>query len=148
MSDLEKLYQKVILDHNKNPRNFYKPENSNRTAEGYNPVCGDKIAVYVRWENEKIVAVGFQGSGCAISRASASMMTDCVQGKNRIEVDTIHANLQKMLKESNGDGFDQPGELKALSGVRQFPVRIKCAVLPWETLIAALNENSNSVSTE
>jgi nitrogen fixation protein NifU and related proteins len=148
MSELEKLYQKVILDHNKNPRNFHKPENSNRIAEGYNPVCGDKIAVYVQWENEKIRDIGFQGSGCAISRASASMMTDCVQGKNRIEVDTIYANLQKLLKDSTGEELDQPGELKALSGVRQFPVRIKCAMLPWETLFAALNEKPDPISTE
>jgi len=148
MSELEKLYQEVILNHNKNPRNFKKPENSNRMAEGYNPVCGDKISIFVRWEKERIEAIGFQGSGCAISRASASMMTDCVQGKNRIEVDAIYSNFQKMLRDSKGDELDQPGELNALAGVRQFPVRIKCAVLPWETLNAALNEKPDPVSTE
>jgi len=147
MSELNQLYQRVILDHNKNPRNFYKPDGSNRKAEGYNPVCGDQITIHARLDGGMVREIGFQGSGCAISRASASLMTEAVKGKNRSETQTIFESLQRML---SGAGFesDEPGGLNALSGVRRFPVRIKCALLPWQTLIAALNEEAESVSTE
>ncbi len=147
MSELNQLYQRVILDHNKNPRNFYKPDGSNRKAEGYNPVCGDQITIHARLEEGMVREIGFQGSGCAISRASASLMTEAVEGKSRSETQTIFERLQRML---SGTGFesDEPGGLNALSGVRRFPVRIKCALLPWQTLIAALDEKVESVSTE
>ncbi len=146
MSDLNQLYQQVILDHNRNPRNFYKPEGSNRTAEGYNPVCGDRIVVHVLVAGGIIHEIGFQGSGCAISKASASLMTEAVKGKTGEETQTTYELLQHML-ECADTGQEELGDLSPLKGVRQFPVRIKCALLPWQTLITALDEKANSVST-
>jgi nitrogen fixation NifU-like protein len=147
MSDLKSLYQSVILDHNKNPRNFRKPERSSRKAEGYNPVCGDQLVIYVEFENELIRDIGFQGSGCAISKASASLMTENVRGKNKHEAQRLYEKIKSVLKESGTAGAEL-GELAALSGVREFPVRFKCATLAWETLINALQGNAGTVSTE
>jgi nitrogen fixation protein NifU and related proteins len=148
MPEINKLYQEIILNHNKNPRNFRMLSDSNKKAEGYNPICGDQITIYVVAEQDLIRDIGFQGSGCAISRASASMMTESVKGKTMNEVQKCLAALQKMLTTSSNEFWELTGDLHALSGVRQFPVRIKCALLPWQTLLAAWDDNSQPVSTE
>lgn len=141
MSELNDLYQRVILEHNRHPHHFRKLEHANRQAEGYNPVCGDQIVVYAHVRDDRIQDIGFQGSGCAISIASASLMTESVKGKNAAEVQKILEALERMLT-SDAEPEDPGGELNALAGVRQFPVRIKCATLGWHTLRAALNEQS------
>ncbi|MCI0445834.1 SUF system NifU family Fe-S cluster assembly protein [bacterium] len=147
MSELKNLYQQVILDHNKNPRNFRKPERSNRKAEGFNPVCGDQLVIYVEYENELIRDIGFQGSGCAISKASASLMTESVKGKSRNKAQQLYKRLKSILKDSSDD-LSMPVNLAPLSGVREFPIRIKCATLAWETLKNALEEKTGTASTE
>jgi nitrogen fixation protein NifU and related proteins len=147
MDQLNSLYQSVILDHNRNPRNFRKPERSNRKAEGYNPVCGDQLVVYVEFENDLIRDIGFQGSGCAISKASASLMTESMKGKSRDEAQQLYKRLKSILKDSSDD-LSKLGNLAALSGVREFPIRIKCATLAWETLKNALEEKTGTASTE
>lgn len=146
MSELKDLYQKIILDHNKNPRNFRKPESFNRTAEGYNPVCGDQLIIYVDFENDLIGAIGFEGSGCAISKASASLMTENIKGKSKKEAQLLYDKIKSILKD--GSPSAEIGDLAALSGVKEFPVRIKCAVLPWETLLNALEGRKETVTTE
>jgi nitrogen fixation protein NifU and related proteins len=149
MSELSELYQQVILDHNKKPRNFHKLENANRTAEGYNPLCGDQLNVYVELENEQIKDIGFEGSGCAISKASASMMTQSVKGKSKPEAEQLFDEFHRMatgeLDEENDP--NHLGKLKIFAGVREFPARVKCATLSWHTLHAAL-EGQEKVSTE
>ncbi|HSE41555.1 MAG TPA: SUF system NifU family Fe-S cluster assembly protein [Acidobacteriota bacterium] len=147
MSDLKALYQAVILAHNKNPKNFRRPEKTNRSAGGYNPVCGDQLTIFVEFENDSIVDIGFHGSGCAISKASASLMTGSVKGKTKNEVEQIYEKVKSILKESSDD-VSNLGELAALSGVREFPVRVKCATLAWETLNNALEEKGGTVTTE
>lgn len=146
MSELKDLYQQIILDHNKNPRNFRKPESFNRTAEGYNPVCGDQLIIYVDFENDLIGAIGFEGSGCAISKASASLMTENIKGKSKKEAQLLYDKIKSILKD--GSPSAEIGDLAALSGVKEFPVRIKCAVLPWETLLNALEGRKETVTTE
>ena len=149
MSELSELYQQVILDHNKKPRNFHKLENANRTAEGYNPLCGDQLNVYLELENEQIKDIGFEGSGCAISKASASMMTQSVKGKSKPEAEQLFDEFHRMatgeLDEENDP--NHLGKLKIFAGVREFPARVKCATLSWHTLHAAL-EGQEKVSTE
>lgn len=146
MSELKNLYQQVILDHNKNPRNFRKPERANRKAEGYNPICGDQLVIFVEFENDSIKDIGFQGSGCAISKASASLMTESVKGKTQDEAELIYKKIKNILKGEMP--AEELGDLAALSGVREFPVRIKCATLAWEALRNALDEKSETASTE
>lgn len=150
MSDLRELYQQVILDHNKQPRNFHRLEGANRTAEGYNPLCGDHITLYLRLEDGVIGDVSFQGSGCAISKASASLMTASVKGKTRTEAEALFHTFHKMVAGEPDAAFDpgQLGKLAAFSGVREFPVRVKCATLPWHTLRAALEGRGEKISTE
>ncbi|MBI3000967.1 MAG: SUF system NifU family Fe-S cluster assembly protein [Deltaproteobacteria bacterium] len=150
MSDISELYREVILDHNKSPRNFRKLENANRRAEGYNPLCGDQITVYLKMEDGVIKEVTFQGSGCAISKASASMMTASVKGKTETEAEQMFDEVHKMLTgESNPkDGLEKLGKLAALSGVSNFPARVKCASLSWHTLRAALKGERGVASTE
>lgn len=148
MSDLRELYQQVILDHNRKPRNFRTLPSANRTAEGFNPLCGDQIRLYLKVENGVIVDAAFQGGGCAISKASASMMTSSVVGKPAAEADALFHRVHAMLTaESNGSGGDL-GKLAVFAGVREFPSRIKCATLAWHTLQAALSEAAEPVSTE
>lgn len=150
MSDLRELYQEVILDHSKRPRNFQKLEDANRTAEGYNPLCGDQITVYLRLENDVIRDISFQGSGCAISKASASMMTASLKGKTKAEAKVLFEKFHHMVT-GRGDTTLDPvelGKLAAFSGVCEFPVRVKCATLPWHTLHAALEGKGETVSTE
>ncbi len=149
MSELSELYQQVILDHNKKPRNFHKLENANRRAEGYNPLCGDQLNVYLHVEGDQVQDVSFEGSGCAISKASASMMTQAVKGKSRAEAETLFNEFHRMAT-GELDEENEPnhlGKLKIFAGVRDFPARVKCATLSWHTMHAALT-NQPQVSTE
>jgi nitrogen fixation NifU-like protein len=150
MSDLRELYHEVILDHNKRPRNFQKLEGANRAAEGYNPLCGDQITVYLLVEDHVIRDIAFQGSGCAISKASASMMTAAVKGKTTAEAEGLFEAFHRMVTADLSAACDPlaVGKLAAFAGVREFPVRVKCATLPWHTLQAALEGRGQVSSTE
>jgi nitrogen fixation protein NifU and related proteins len=150
MSELRELYQEVILDHNKRPRNFHKLQAANRTAEGYNPLCGDHFTVDLRLEGDVIRDVGFVGSGCAISKASASLMTDSVKGKTTAEAEHLFDKVHTMLTEEHKAeaNLDELGKLAVLSGVWEFPARVKCASLAWHTLHTALRGDGDVVSTE
>lgn len=149
MSELNDLYQEVILEHNKNPRNFREIADATRTADGNNPLCGDALRVYVEMENDKVKDVAFKGSGCAISKASASMMTQAVKGKTREEAEVLFEEFHKMVTgELDAEEEENHlGKLKIFAGVLEFPARVKCASLSWHTLHAALNEEE-TVSTE
>ena len=149
MSELNDLYQEVILDHNKNPRNFREIESATRTADGNNPLCGDALRVYVEMENDLVKDVAFKGSGCAISKASASMMTQTVKGKTREEAEVLFNEFHKMVTGELDTETDENslGKLKIFAGVLEFPARVKCASLSWHTLHAALNDESE-ISTE
>ena len=149
MSELSELYQQVILDHNKKPRNFRKLENANHTAEGYNPLCGDHLTIYLDLEDGLVKEVGFEGSGCAISKASASMMTQAVKGKSKEQAESLFKEFHSMVTGELNEEIEENslGNLKIFAGVREFPVRVKCATLPWHTLQAALNRE-DQVSTE
>ena len=149
MSELSELYQQVILDHNKKPRNFRKLETANHRAEGYNPLCGDHLTVYMDLENDLVKDVGFEGSGCAISKASASMMTQAVKGKSKEQVESLFKEFHSMVTGELDEETKENslGNLKIFAGVREFPVRVKCATLPWHTMHAALNKQ-DQVSTE
>ncbi len=150
MSDLRDLYQEVILDHGRSPRNFRVVENASHEAEGYNPLCGDQVTLYLRYENGVVEDVGFQGKGCAISTASASMMTEALRGKTRTEVAALAARFNDMVTAAPGTppDTDALGKLTVFSGVCEYPNRVKCASLVWHTLDAALNESDDAVSTE
>ncbi len=149
MSDLSDLYQEVILDHNKNPRNYREIENADKMAEGNNPLCGDQLKVFLEMTEDKVADVAFLGSGCAISKASASMMTQAVKGKTREEAEILFDEFHRMVRgELDEDAEDNNlGKLKIFAGVREFPARVKCASLSWHTMKAAL-DNENLVSTE
>jgi nitrogen fixation NifU-like protein len=147
MADLSELYQEVILDHNKRPRNFRVLENASHHAEGYNPLCGDRLSLYLRIDGEVVTDVGFQGSGCAISKASASLMTDVVKGMPVAGVQALFARFHRMVTTAPDVPVEDLGKLSVLSGVREFPVRVKCASLAWHTLKAAL-ERQPEISTE
>ena len=153
MSELRELYQEIILDHNKNPRNFGYLEDADHSSEGHNPLCGDRYTVYARVEDETIKEITFSGEGCAISKSSASIMTELVKGKKAGEVNILILEFQKMLKgEMISDEFREKLHKAAiLEGVKEFPVRIKCATLAWHTLKNALTEDGQrkkGVSTE
>ena len=139
MSDLTDLYQEVILDHNRRPRNFHVLENATHQAEGHNPLCGDKVEVFLTVDGDVITDVGFQGSGCAISRASASLMTDCLKGCPVADACALFDRFHKMVTTPPDVDVEDLGKLSVLAGVREFPVRVKCASLAWHTLKAALN---------
>lgn len=149
MSDLSQLYQEVILDHNKKPRNFGKLEDANRQADGFNPLCGDKIKLYLKVEDGIVKDIRFEGSGCAISTASASMMTASLKGKSVAEAEALFGKFHRMVTghPDSGSGTDL-GKLAVFSGVSEFPVRVKCATLAWHTLHAALEGKGEPVSTE
>ena len=149
MSELSELYQQVILDHNKKPRNFRKLEAPSHTAEGYNPLCGDHLTVYLNLDADRVADVGFEGSGCAISKASASMMTQAVKGKSKEEAENLFREFHSMVTGELNEETEENslGNLKIFAGVREFPVRVKCATLPWHTLHAALNKQ-DQISTE
>jgi len=144
MSELRELYQELILDHSKKPRNFRVLEKATHKSEGYNPLCGDRITVYLQIEGDTIRDVGFQGSGCAISKASTSMMTECVKGKTLAEVQDVLRQFKVMMLEG-ADPTPALGDLEALQGVRKFPVRVKCATLAWNVLEDILESNSRGV---
>ncbi|HKE83921.1 MAG TPA: SUF system NifU family Fe-S cluster assembly protein [Vicinamibacterales bacterium] len=145
--DLHDLYQEVILDHNRRPRNFRVLEGG-RTAEGFNPLCGDRLTVYLHVNDGVIEDVSFQGSGCAISKASASLMTESIKGKSVAEATALFERFQKMITAQPDSPVSDLGKLKALAGVRQFPIRVKCASLAWHTLRSALDAPGEVVSTE
>ena len=152
--DLKDLYQEIILDHGKNPRNLGKFDNYNKDAKGNNPLCGDNVHVYLRLnENKKVEDIAFEGHGCAISMASASIMTDMVRGKEEKEVKEIVSDFLGMIKEkdsleNNILKDDEKTKLMSLSGVKQFPMRVKCATLSWHTLTSALDNSDQIVKTE
>ena len=150
MSELQELYQEVILDHKRNPRNFRKLEGVKHSAQGYNPFCGDEITLYLKIEDDKVADVGFQGTGCAISTASASMMTQSIKGMSLEEVERIFHKFHDMVTRPPGSDFesDELGDLEILSGVTEFPTRVKCASLSWHTLHAALASKGEPVSIE
>jgi nitrogen fixation NifU-like protein len=147
MSELTDLYQEIILDHNKRPRNFRELPDCTCQADGVNPLCGDEVAVFVKLEDGKLADVAFQGQGCAISKASASMMTGKTRGKTETEARAMSAQVRDMLLGPETEPPRELGDLAALSGVRKFPARIKCAMLPWHTLESALDGQSMT-STE
>ena len=152
--NLKELYQEIILDHGKNPRNLRKTDNFNKDAKGYNPLCGDKVHVYLKLnENKKVEDISFEGEGCAISMASASIMTDLVKGKEEKEVKEIVSDFLKMIKEkdkikTNLLNDDEKTKLMCLSGVKQYPMRVKCATLSWHTLTSAIDRSQNEINTE
>jgi len=153
MDDLAELYQQVILDHNRRPRNFGKLEGATGHADGYNPICGDKVTVHVKMDGDVIAAVMFEGTGCAISKASASLMTSTVAGKPAAEAEGIFQRFQSMVTGDPNSGVNpaetqQLGRLAALAGVRAFPSRIKCATLAWHALRAAVAATDREISTE
>lgn len=151
MDDLRELYQATILDHNRSPRNFGELEGANRSARGDNPVCGDKIAVYLEVDDDDcVVDVRFDGKGCAISTASASLMTDFVKGKTREEIEEIFERFHELVTGNPGEKVDGEGlgKLAVFSGVREYPVRVKCATLCWHTLRSALSGSDEVARTE
>ena len=152
--NLKELYQEIILDHGKNPRNLRKTDNFNKDAKGHNPLCGDKVHIYLKLnENKKVEDISFEGQGCAISMASASIMTDLVKGKEEKEVKEIVSDFLKMIKEkdeikTNLLKDDEKTKLMCLSGVKQYPMRVKCATLSWHTLTSAIDRSQNEINTE
>tara|TARA_Y100000590_G_scaffold32769_1_gene35996 strand:- start:789 stop:1262 length:474 start_codon:yes stop_codon:yes gene_type:complete len=152
--NLKELYQEIILDHGKNPRNLRKTENFNKDAKGYNPLCGDKVHIYIKLnENKKIEDISFEGVGCAISMASASIMTDLIKGKEVKEVKEIVNDFLEMIKEKDEIKSkllkdDEKTKLMCLSGVKQYPMRVKCATLSWHTLTSAIDKSQNEINTE
>ena len=152
--NLKELYQEIILDHGKNPRNLRKTENFNKDAKGYNPLCGDKVHIFLKLnENKKIEDISFEGSGCAISMASASIMTDLVKGKEAKEVKEIVNDFIEMIKEkpelkSKNLKDEEKTKLMCLSGVKQYPMRVKCATLSWHTLTSAIDNIKKEINTE
>ncbi len=152
--NLKELYQEIILEHGKNPRNLRKTENFNKDAKGHNPLCGDKVHVYLKLdEKKKIEDISFEGEGCAISMASASIMTDLVKGKEESQVKEIIGDFLSMIKEkpdlkSNILKTDEKTKLMCLSGVKQYPMRVKCATLSWHTLTSAIDESQIEINTE
>jgi nitrogen fixation NifU-like protein len=145
--DLRDLYQEVILDHNRRPRNFGALTGANRTAVGHNPLCGDRLQVFLHLDGDRVQDISFQGSGCAISTASASLMTEALKGKTVAEAHALFERFHGLLTRGDGDP-EALGKLAVLAGVREFPIRVKCATLAWHTLEAALEQQEQPVSTE
>lgn len=144
--DLTDLYQQLILDHNKSPRNFRVLPDANRTAQGTNPICGDNYTLYAKMDGDVVKEISFQGTGCAISKASASILTESLKGRTMAEVKSLFDKVRDMVTTGNLDG--DVGKLAALAGVHKFPARIKCAILPWHAAMAALEGKGETVSTE
>jgi len=144
--DLTELYQQLLLDHSKSPRNFRVLPDANRTAQGTNPICGDSCTIYAKIEGDVVQDLTFQGSGCAISMASASLLTESLKGKTEAEVKVMFGKVSDMMTTGHVDG--DLGKLSALSGVHRFPVRIKCAILPWHAVAAAVEGRGETISTE
>lgn len=150
MSELSDLYQEVILDHNRQPRNFGSIEDPTSSANGHNPLCGDKLKIYLKLDGDRIADVKFEGSGCAISKASASLMTDAIKGRTRQETERLFQCVHRMLTAPTDEEVDlsEVGKLAVLSGVREFPVRVKCASLAWHTMKTALTQPGGTAKTE
>jgi nitrogen fixation NifU-like protein len=151
MSELTDLYQEVILDHNRRPRNFGQIEGADHSAEGYNPLCGDQLTLYLKMDGDRVEEVRFEGQGCAISTASASILTEMVQGKSVAEVEALFEAFHELLTGDPSvvaDVGPELGKLAVFAGVREFPVRVKCATLAWHTLKAALSDDGRAASTE
>jgi nitrogen fixation NifU-like protein len=150
MPDLQDLYQEVILDHCRKPRNFHKLDRANRQADGYNPLCGDKLSVYMQVENGMVKDIGFVGTGCAISTASASMMTEHLKGKPEAHAREVFERFHQLVSNHSGAFPDVPGmgELAIFAGLRGYPVRVKCATLAWHAMRAALDQTKGAISTE
>lgn len=153
MTDLRDLYQEVILDHQRSPRNFRVLPRADRCSKGHNPLCGDEITIYLTLEGDTVTDVTFQGDGCAICVSAASMMTQRVKGKSLDEIEALFHSFHKLMTGSDnggddGNDFGALGKLRVFSGVRQFPVRVKCATLPWHALYAAIGGDKETVSTE
>jgi nitrogen fixation protein NifU and related proteins len=148
MNDLGDLYQELILEHYRRPRNHGHLEGANRRAEGFNPLCGDRLTLYLKVNGDVIEEARFEGAGCAISTASASLLTESIKGKTRREAEEIFGEFQTLVTQPDAEPHPKLGKLQALAGVRRFPVRVKCATLAWHTLRAALAGNENAVSTE
>jgi nitrogen fixation NifU-like protein len=147
MNELQELYQQVIIDHNHNPRNFRDIKHPSHSAKGHNPLCGDKIDIFLTIENNKIIDVGFTGSGCAISKASSSLMTEALVGKTIAEAKKLFNSVYDMIINGKTD-VEGIGKLAVLSGVHKFPARVKCAILPWRTLKNALDKETETAITE
>lgn len=148
MSDLRELYQEIIIDHGRHPRNFGPLHNATCCKEGFNPLCGDKIKLYILENNQMIEKIQFEGSGCAISMASASLLTEHLLGKSRKEIQHIFDAFHRLVTQKEQAQLEKLGKLSVLAGVAEFPVRVKCATLPWHTLMAAINNKVGTVSTE
>ncbi|BCG05142.1 iron-sulfur cluster assembly scaffold protein (plasmid) [Paraburkholderia sp. PGU19] len=151
MSSLRDLYQEVIFDHYRRPRNYHPVPNANHKAEGYNPLCGDRITLYLRIEDGVVKDAGFEGAGCAIAIASASLMTEALKGRTESEVETLFGSFHDMVTTPAGAPTQSEaglGKLAVLSGVREFPARVKCATLAWHTLRAALQDERGTITTE
>ena len=145
--ELQELYQQVIIDHSRSPRNYHKLEAANRVAQGHNPLCGDHVTVYLLLEDNVIKDVSFQGEGCAISKASASMMTEALKGKTKEEAEAIFRKFHEMVT-SGAPNLDELGKLGVFAGVHKFPARVKCAILSWHAISSSLEGTANVVSTE
>ncbi len=149
MPGLSDLYQEILLEHNSKPRNFRKVEDASRTAEGYNPLCGDQITLYLKLVDGVVEDVGFQGVGCAISRASASMMTQSIKGKSLDEANVIFGAFHDMITRPDAEpDYEILGDLETLAGINEYPTRIKCAIIPWHTMRSALSGEGEKVTTE
>ena len=150
MPDLEGLYQEVILDHSRRPRNFHSMKDADRHADGYNPLCGDRFTVYLKLQDDRIVDISFEGTGCAISTASASILTEILKGKTRAQAEALFDTFHDLVTGKTHEEGETPalGKLAAFSGVCEFPVRVKCATLVWHTLRSALNGEAKPASTE
>lgn len=150
MSQLQELYQEVVLEHTRRPRNFRKLASTTHTARGYNPFCGDNVTLYLNVQDGVVKDVGFQGAGCAISTSSASMLTEGIKGKTVEQAKTLFEAFHRMVTREPGASYDEEllGDLEILSGVAEFPTRVKCATLAWHTLLAALKKQKEAVSTE
>lgn len=146
LDDLNQLYQEVILDHSKRPRNFHKLEGANRTAQGHNPLCGDHYTIFALMDGDVIKDIGFQGSGCAISKASASILTETLKGKTKTEVKALFDKVHDLV--TTGKTSDDVGKLAVFAGVHKFPARVKCAILPWHAVVAAVEGKQEPVTTE
>lgn len=147
--DLRDLYQEVIFDHNRNPRNFRVIDNADRKVEGFNPLCGDRLTLYLKLDGGTIQDASFQGSGCAISTASVSLMTEIIKGKTEAEAEALFKTFHEMTTGKGEDiQLEAVGKLAVLAGVREYPARVKCATLAWHTLDAALKNETQSISTE
>ena len=146
--ELKDLYRDVILDHNRKPRNFGQIDHPDASADGHNPLCGDRLTISLKMQGDRVEDVRFEGKGCAISTASASLMTEAIKGKDKASIGELFTRVHNLLTDQNAVASPELGKLAALSGVREFPARVKCASLCWHTLNAALDRSGNTISTE